>query len=509
MGQKIIGGTFAEWDDRTPSIFRLVEQIGLPETRRVVTLRVDLSELRHGFTDQFIYNLRDLLIDWRHRVSLNTLENYCDRLRTLFKKIITLNLFDKKIDTIDESFLLTLRSVKGCLPEISLRYFKIAFTVLPYSPLWAPGLHVSDFPRIEGVKDEHGKIINRILFTSLSRAACVNILKRCELAYDSGEMDISHFAFVNLSFAVFCRPESYRQIRLTDLVFDKKSSAYFLYITPAKTRVCNPEKLCYRINEPVGILLQKQRQNVIARFSHLVDPKDVGKLALFPARKLCNNNSAWLHKYANEYQGMYEDAGQFMQAYPSRIQKLFLSENLNIRAQVLRHTVGTQLAQAGASARTIQGVLKHATDNICQIYVDIAFNGLIDELSDAMKPAFDMHLPTLARFRSKHTSVNTERAIRSDDLETGKIELTGECGKLIKCEYAPITCYGCARFIPCCDADHSINLNAVQREIDDFRKRGRPFQHMVEKALEVKYQILLVMNAVDRYRQSQVVPSAE
>lgn len=503
MGYKTVGDTLAEWDDTTPFVFTLSEDIGPADARHSAAITVNLSGLRQGFTDDFLLHLRELLIEWRNQVGLNTIENYSQKLHSLFRRVIALNLFDAKIGVIDESFLLVLDAAKEQLVEVPLLYLKGAFTAAPYSPLWAPGLHTSDFPRFRHKKGYHGQQIDRILATALTRAACVHILSRCEQAYDLGEMDIAHFAFANLAFAVFCRPESYRQIRLDDLVFDKKSHAYFLYIMPAKSRVLHPEKLCYRINESVGVLLQKQRQSVVNRYSHLVDPQNIGKLAFFPARRLNEDKSAWLHAYANGHFGMYGDAEPFMHAYPSEIRRTFLKGGFTLGANVLRHTLGTQLAQTGASARTIQGVLKHATDNVCKAYVDIAFHGLIDALSDAMRPAFDTHLPVFERFRSKRDPVSAEKAIRSDDQETGQIELTGECGKQIQCEYAPIFCYGCHRFNPCWDADHGINLAIVQREIDDCKRRGKPFQHMVEKAVQAKYQIILVMNAADRYRQSR------
>lgn len=55
--------------------------------------------------------------------------------------------------------------------------------------------------------------------------------------------------------------------------------------------------------------------------------------------------------------------------------------------------------------------------------------------------------------------------------------------------------------IPCWDADHGINLRVVEKEIEDMSKRGKPFQHMVDRAKSAKNKIILVMNAADRYRQ--------
>lgn len=505
MAYQAFGKTMAHWDEKIPLMFTLTEEVGNPDARRTVAITIDLTELQQGFTADFLLHLKDLMIHWRSQVSLNTLQKYCERVVSLFRKVNTLKLFSTRVAFIDETFLLALSAARDQFCESQLKQFKSAFTAAPYSLLWAKGLHASDFPLVTQKKSFHGQKISQILEKALTRAACVSILSRCEQAYDLGELDIGHFAFVNLAFAVYCRPESYRQIELGDLVFDEKTRAYFLYIIPAKTGDFAPQKIAYRINEPLGILLQKQRQNVVNLYGHLVRQKDIKRLALFPARRLNKEKSGWLHSYANNQFGSYQKSIEFVHAYPKAIKRKILGPGFSIGANVLRHTVGTQLAQTGASAQTIQAVLKHATDSVCQAYVDIAFHGLIDSLSDAMLPAFETHIPVFARFRSKNDPIDVQQAVRSDDWETGKVELTGECGKRIQCEFAPITCYGCVRFIPCWDADHSVNLTIVQREIDDYKRRGQPFRLMVEKAQMAKYHIILVMNAVDRYKQDRTL----
>lgn len=502
MAYQIVGNTTVEWDPPTPFIFTMHEASGPADDRREKAITIDFSGLRKGFEDDFLLHLKEILIHRRNKVMLSTINCDANNICSLFRKVLALKIFDRKISIIDESFLLALGTVKENLPVGCLRVLKTTFTANPYSQLFAPGLHDSDFPEMKDNKGAHGRQINRILAKALSRAACVRILSRCEQAYDTGEMDIGHFSFVNLAFAVFCRPESYRQIRLEDLKFDQKSNSFFIYIIPAKTGVHHPDKICYRINEHVGVLLQKQRQDVIERYGHLVGPDDIGRLALFPARKLRKGKSFWVSRNANQEFGRIEAGSGFDRAYSRAIKEALHDVRVSLRANVLRHTVGTQLALTGASAQTIQAVLKHSSGTVCRAYVDIAFEGLFNELSDAMQPAFNSHLPAFQRFRSKSDPVSIDKAIRSEDLDTGKIEVSGECGKQIQCEHAPIVCYGCWRFTPCWDADHSVNLNTVQLDLEDFKQRGKPFHHMIQKTQEAKYQIILVMNAADRYRQT-------
>lgn len=250
------------------------------------------------------------------------------------------------------------------------------------------------------------------------------------------------------------------------------------------------------------MLLLKQRQQVIELYGHLVDEDDIGKLAFFPSRTLKRDNSGWVSNHSNECFGEIATGSRFTNSYFRKVQSTVLNSKNGLNGVALRHTAGTQLAALGCSAKTIQAVLKHAGDTICMAYVDIAFNGLMNELSDAMQPAFEAHLPVFQKFRSKDDRVTPHKAIFSEDLETGRIELTGECGKQIRCQAAPFTCYECNKFIPFFDADHSFNMDIIQNEIAKYVCAGTPYRHLVEKAKNIRYRIQLVMVACDRNQQA-------
>ncbi len=500
MAYKTIGNTVIEWDDIEPLIFTLKNEVGPRDGRETKTVMVDLTDLRPGFTEDFLLHLKEHLMERCKRARLS-IKTQAFNVKSLLAQTITLKLFETKISLIDEGFLLCLAGQKGNFPTESFRHLKIAFSANPHSALFARGLEANDFPTHKLKKGHHGHLIDQILAKALTRSAAAHILDVCDIAYANGDMDIGHYSFVHLAFAVFVRPNSYRQIRVGDLTFE--SSQYWIRIVTSKTGEVFPSKVNYCLNEPLGVLLTKQRQHVIATYGHLVALEDIDKLALFPARQLMAGNSRWRNDYANENFGMYKNGSDFAAAYPQSIrEKHFDDPRLTLSANALRHTVGTLLGQTRASANTIAAVLKHASTEVCRAYVDIAFHGMMEELSEAMRPAFAEHLPGLMNFRSKNDPVALEKLIRSDDLETGQIEDTGECGKSIACENAPVVCYGCFRFIPCWDADHSINLRKAQRDMDDHSKRGKPFEHLVEKARTAKNQIILIMGAADRYRDA-------
>lgn len=76
-----------------------------------------------------------------------------------------------------------------------------------------------------------------------SHAAVSHVLDTCDTAYAIGRLDIGHYAFAHLAVAVFCRPESYRQIRLEDFWFDRDQNQYFVAIIRVKTREQSPGKV--------------------------------------------------------------------------------------------------------------------------------------------------------------------------------------------------------------------------------------------------------------------------
>jgi len=502
MAYRTLGNTVVEWDDDAPFIFTMREESG-PENARVIhSFPIDLTPLRASYEDALLLHLKESVIEMRNRVTLAAVKSATLSIIGLLKTTSKLGLFDTKVGIIDESFLLSVAAVQEQVPRRYLQSLKSLFRAHSSSPLFASHLLESDFPVPREKKGRHGGQIDRILGKALSQAAVAHILDRCDTAYAKGVMDIGLYSFAHLSFAVFCRPNSYRQIRMSDFNFDPKSSRYTIQIVTSKTREHNPSKTIFTLNEPLGILLTKQRQHVLATCGNLVAPEYIDQLALFPARKLINNNSLWSSDYANQSWGMYEASSKFISGYGSAVQRIIGDDSHALSANVLRHTVGTTLAQTGVSSKTIQAVLRHASDVICQAYVDIAFHGLIGELSEAMRPAFESHLPGLLNFRSQTDPLAEEKRIRTEDLDTGHIEDIGECGKSIACENAPIVCYGCFRFRPCWDADHGINLKIVQREIENMEKRGKPFQHMADRARTVKNRIVVVMNAADRYRDA-------
>ncbi len=493
-----VANTVCQWEDDAPLAWTMSETTGKGDEKRTETEDFDLTALLPGFEASMLLGLKELLMQRRRHVSLGTILSDYTRVRSLLTNVQHACLFTGRVKAVDEAFLIALQTLKVPIAIASQEALMRLFRADCSSSFYAPGLTVEDFP-IRGLKKGRmGRFTASILEKALTRAACVEVLKAAEDAYEAGALDIGHFSFLHLALHVFCRPKSYRQITISDLQIDIDPAtgvrSHFLWIAIAKSKTAKPKRISYRLNQLVGDLLELQRARLIDRYGHLFARSELGKLAMFPSHKM-GVDGTWWSKYSAKHHGQAA-AGSFSKAYLYPLVNLQHSVKFNFVA--LRHTVGTQLAEAGCSSTTIQAVLKHASPTTCQAYVDIAFQGLRDQLSDSMKDGFERSFPVFDAFRSKKDPIAAEKAIRSEDLETGETELTGECGRTLACNYAPLACYACPRFIPCYDADHSINLRAIDSEIALCKQQGLPFQQMLNRAKDSRRYIILVSAAAER-----------
>lgn len=123
-----------------------------------------------------------------------------------------------------------------------------------------------------------------------------------------------------------------------------------------------------------------------------------------------------------------------------------------------RHTLGTDLSNAGLDEWSIASALMHANTHTVRKYraVSAELMKLIDEkMSD--------HLALVVRaFTGK---IVTDRAsAKNGDQGDRQIEDLAVCGADTACHLdAPFSCYGCSKFQPLFDADHSATLERLER----------------------------------------------
>lgn len=123
-----------------------------------------------------------------------------------------------------------------------------------------------------------------------------------------------------------------------------------------------------------------------------------------------------------------------------------------------RHTLGTDLSNAGLDEWSIASALMHSDTRTVRKYraVSAELMKLIDEkMSD--------HLALVVRAFTG-TIVTDRASAKNGDRIDRQIEDLAICGADTACHLdAPFTCYGCSKFQPLFDADHSASLERLER----------------------------------------------
>lgn len=123
-----------------------------------------------------------------------------------------------------------------------------------------------------------------------------------------------------------------------------------------------------------------------------------------------------------------------------------------------RHTLGTDLSNAGLDEWSIASALMQTDTRNVRIYraVSAELMKLIDEkMSD--------HLALVVRAFTG-TIVKDRAAAKNGDRVNRQIEDLAVCGADTACHLdAPFSCYGCSKFQPLFDADHSAALERLER----------------------------------------------
>lgn len=127
------------------------------------------------------------------------------------------------------------------------------------------------------------------------------------------------------------------------------------------------------------------------------------------------------------------------------------------RGHRFRHTLGTDLSNAGLDEWSIASALMHSNTNVVRKYraVSAELMKLIDEkMSD--------HLALVVKAFTG--SIVTDRSsVKNGDCVDRQIEDLAICGADTICHLdAPFTCYGCSKFQPLLDADHSSALKRME-----------------------------------------------
>jgi hypothetical protein len=517
-----LGKTTFTWSENTPLIFVSLthEAVGEPKYRK----EFDLTQLTQAFEESFLLALKDLIMQRFLKVRVRTMKSEYAAVLQLLRKIqsdqtspdVNKHLMEAhRISSIDSGLLLAIREKLaecanwinvGCVDRLS-EWFHFAGNDQVFKDL-----ERGDFP----TSNRSGREDFRrqgIISKALSRTLQIAVLTDVEHRFQAGELHLGVYVLWNLTNTIYARPESLRQIRCCDLIHTKNEVTgeidYTLWVMPAKRR---GQRMSYPLTQTLGNLMVKQRAWVLEHIGSLYGLKeglDVEKrkvieqqLAMFP--RITTGKRTDFE--ANHF-GMLEDGTSFGENYLRPIRKGL--DNINVNFNVMRHTIGTQLAAAGVSAAVIQAVLRHANDLTARMYIDLAAKELRVALNSGLEALEELFPAYSAFMNAEQTRAMAleypERTVSSRgpiDPDTGhiNIETIGGCGKSAACAFAPLSCYGCWRWIANVDADHSVNLRLVQDRIMENEAFGRPMKAIVDRDRLLEKLIELRMGQFERHK---------
>lgn len=464
------------------------------------SVSVDITELKGYFSDRFLLNIVDYLEFRSERgISFSTLSSEAAVTLNLFKKTVRAGLLEKdvQLNLISQTFLDCLPLIDNKIKENELSNLSLIFNT-KFPGIFESNVTKSDIPRKKNPLGLVGARIKNILKMSYTPSTLASIMVFVENCYEEEKITIGQWAFFNLILNTRVRIGSIFQMSVEDIVYDDKADQYYAYILPEKENVVNPQKSPFLLTRSVGRILRKQRLEVLkCENSSKVQKSEQHKIALFPTNAFLNGEL----DESNNKLGYFNYVGSFAHMYQNKINYL-LGEN-KIYTRVLRHSVGTHLASNGMSAKTIKAVLRHVSERTCQAYVEIHLNGNLENLSNALEPAFDKYFPVFKDFLSSYDTYDENKVIVSDDLESGEILKEGLCGSDMRCFYAPFSCYSCKKFTPFYDVDHEINLNIIESKIVKFNSQGLAFQDSIQTLKNTKAFINLTIQACNAFKRSQ------
>lgn len=524
-----VGYTTFSWEERAPLKFDAVTRYAAWEPD--YSLSFDLGELRTAFEMPFLLCLKDLIMQRHLKVKVNSMKEEYHTVLRLLRKIQSDQISPdpkkrlmeaEKISSIDSGLMVAVTAKRahdaGWINGRCIDYLKDWFLYAGNGTVFK-GLERGDFP----TNDHSGKediLRQNIIAKALSRTVQVSVLVDLERRFQVGTIHLGVYVLWNLTNFLYARPESLRQIRCGDLSYthDKATGEirYKLWVRPAKRTGRRPKPMAYPLSPYLGQLLFKQQAWVIENVGPLyglnkeLSPEErrsiEEKLALFP-----RINQGTRKTFEIKHFGMMEKGLDLAANYLKPIQR-GLNE-INVNFVVMRHTIGTQLAAAGVSAAVIQAVLRHAKDVTARRYIDLVAKELRAALNSGLE-ALEALFPAYSAFiDAKQASAMSRdypgRVINSRgpiDPVTGEIDVqtTGACGNAAACAYAPLSCYGCWRWIANYEADHSVNLRFVQDRIKENEVFGKPMQAIVERDRLLEKVIMLRIAQIEKHKAEVV-----
>jgi len=514
---QVIGENTFEWDEAAPLVFSMIGQ----DKGVTYTDAFDLSDL-NCFAHELLLGIKDIVLNRSMKLKRSSLVMEFAQVKRLLKAIEkaqssldeSQHLMAGSIGKIDQAFMLALRERLAADPKwvhpSYLQTLRTWFSQFGNGAVFQ-GLARADFP-IKSQENSEDRLRQNIIKQALSRTVQVAVMIEVERLMTAGEIPSPAWVMWNLVNCTYLRPESMRTLRCQDLQAPEKAGeSYTLWVHPAKRPKGGTQKPDhYKLPAELGQILQTHILWVIEELGHSfglhpgLDEASAEKikreLAMFPRYSGAPSDD----EISNS--GAIKDSIAWRHVYLTPIQKAVDAVCSKVNFNVMRHTIGTQLAASGVAPAIIQAVLRHAKDTTCKLYVDLAAREMRKVLNEGLKdletlfPAYAAFTDSAEMRRVKQT--DPQKVIRLGAVGgfAGGDEESGRCGGKAGCQYAPLSCYGCNLWIANIDADHQIPLEYVRNRMRQSKELGHIANLEVERDTLLEKLIQLRIAQIEQHK---------
>jgi integrase len=388
-------------------------------------------------------------------------------------------------------------------PELAWRQARVKLTLVRMAALGMPGVDAQcvdyyEERRIPGGPKGHPVRTHDPHKGPFTEREYLGLYKALDSAFGQGDLPLWAMVLARLLFALGARVSQYSSLKLGDLTVEE--GKHTLQLPQVKQRLEHSRsafRSCQLTAQTAGLvqaLIDQERALGGTSGSPLFS-----RATILPDRSEVPGPSD--PRFAGHCTG-----SALSQVFKRWVQPLApLTERLRyqqlpINTKRFRYTLGTRLAEEGASAYVIADCLGHADTQNVKCYVE-ASPKLIEALDRALGPAL---APIAQAFRGrlvKHEDGSSQRGVAGSRIIDFRVSTAGvgSCGGQTNAcsQLKPVACYTCFKFEPWLDAPHDkllARLEADRVRFADDRRMASVNDDAIIAVREVMAQCAEVRN---------------
>ena len=326
-------------------------------------------------------------------------------------------------------------------------------------------------------------------------------------AIQGESVKIEYRVLVSLAKKFGLRPIQLALLREDDVYYDKSKLAWYILIPRVKGRVAQLRRTKgnFTLRE-LPTELAEDIVQLVQEHSTLIKTDTEGKLLPRPLFKAETLNQSYLSNNRLKPFAWHTTAAKISQFFIQKLPRLLNIQSmhckddsgapylLKMNAYRFRYTLGTRMVLEGKTPEEVALALDHSSTASVRHY--FRYNqDLIDFIDDTFEGSTSLKNSAL---RWQGYFIDEDDNIEGSLIKISDVLSLGKCLKKTLCEYHPtVSCYGCSKFRPFKDVDHSKQLQVIKKEVEFVRSNSTgAVLHQLSEAYEGAIQIVEAQKAL-------------